>query len=345
MVHGVDVVIITALPKERDAVLRRLSSPRRESTRDRVFYHSVLKADDGSDKSVILLPLSAMGNTSAAVAATQAIDVWNPAAIVLTGIAGGIKLRVKGSLGDVIVAEQIVAYEPGKLTPGGLRPRPDVYRTGQRMLTMARDFSDTDWQQSIDEARPAGDEEVPQTHFGVVASGEKVIADADFIGDLVKYWDRALAVEMEAVGVARATYERGAPPEFLFVKSISDWADSAKDDAWQPYAADVAAAFTCAFIKSEFFSLQRRTAQPQRSSVRELTGRHKILLCRRLGDDWHELADYFDIQASERRVFPLGRECQAIWEWLHMRGQLGALADALKFIRREDLVTVLDDMV
>ncbi|HXO42858.1 MAG TPA: hypothetical protein VN999_15525 [Thermoanaerobaculia bacterium] len=37
-------------------------------------------------------------------------------------------------------------------------------------------------------------------------------------------------------------------PGTLFVKSISNWADSKKSNDWQPYAAEVAAAFVAAFL-------------------------------------------------------------------------------------------------
>jgi hypothetical protein len=89
---SVDVVIVTALEKERDAVLRYLDSPQRIESKNRVVYKFYLQHEDSnSGYWVLLLCLGGMGNVQAAIAVTQAIDVWNPAAIILTGIMGGVE--------------------------------------------------------------------------------------------------------------------------------------------------------------------------------------------------------------------------------------------------------------
>ena len=71
------------------------------------------------------------------------------------------------------------------------------------------------------------------------------------------------------------------------------------------------------------------------------TGEVKIEVCRRLLADWQDLADYFDIPADQRRSFTRGREPQGVWEWLEARSRLPALAEALAYIGRVDLVEVL----
>ena len=69
------------------------------------------------------------------------------------------------------------------------------------------------------------------------------------------------------------------------------------------------------------------------------TGRHKRAFARRLGDDWQDLADYFDIPVDQRQRFTPGREPQGVWEWLEARGRLEEeLLEALRDIDREDIV-------
>ena len=153
MPEGAHVVIVTALALERDAVLRRLPDPLRIVTKNRVFYHAEISAKNGQIYRVVLLSLTGMGNVSAAVATTQAIDVWNPDAIVLTGITGAVKDKDKRSLGDLIIAEQVVAYEPGKHTKSGLQRRFEVYRPTHELLLVARELSTT-WTSSIVVPRP-----------------------------------------------------------------------------------------------------------------------------------------------------------------------------------------------
>jgi energy-coupling factor transporter ATP-binding protein EcfA2 len=68
------------------------------------------------------------------------------------------------------------------------------------------------------------------------------------------------------------------------------------------------------------------------------TGRQKLAFARRLGDNWQDLADYFDIPTDQRHSFAPGREPQGVWEWLEMRQRLPELLDALCYIDRADIV-------
>ena len=72
-------------------------------------------------------------------------------------------------------------------------------------------------------------------HFGVVASGNQVIKDGlERLGILAAH-PEVLAIEMEAAGLMNVF---GCST----VRGICDYADSHKNDGWQPYAAAAAAA-------------------------------------------------------------------------------------------------------
>ncbi|NEP43357.1 MAG: hypothetical protein F6K35_30685 [Okeania sp. SIO2H7] len=92
-------------------------------------------------------------------------------------------------------------------------------------------------------------------HFGVVASGEKVVADTSTIPELQGTWNKLIGVEMESFGVASAVDRLNSAPGMLMVKGICDWADSSKNDDWQAYAADVAAAYVINFLKCNSIGL------------------------------------------------------------------------------------------
>jgi hypothetical protein len=68
------------------------------------------------------------------------------------------------------------------------------------------------------------------------------------------------------------------------------------------------------------------------------TGRQKLAFARRLGDNWQDLADYFDMPVEQRHSFAPGREPQGVWEWLAARQRLPELLDALRYIDRTDIV-------
>jgi nucleoside phosphorylase len=72
------------------------------------------------------------------------------------------------------------------------------------------------------------------------------------------------AIEMEASGIANATWNREVG--YLVVRGICDYCDSHKNDDWQQYAAVVAAAYTRALIESmpkNFFNSRAVLLKPR----------------------------------------------------------------------------------
>ena len=113
-----DVLLITALPIERDAVIKFLESPQEQTFKGRIHHRGRIGPYD-----VIVLPMFGVGNVRAAAAVTDAIAVWNPAQIILVGIAGGVAKGDERSLGDVLVGEHVVDYELAKDKPDGMQRR------------------------------------------------------------------------------------------------------------------------------------------------------------------------------------------------------------------------------
>lgn len=75
----------------------------------------------------------------------------------------------------------------------------------------------------------------PLIHYGLIASGNKVIKDAETRDRLgVKY--NILCFEMEAAGIMNAVPS-------LVIRGICDYADSHKNELWQEYACATAAAY------------------------------------------------------------------------------------------------------
>ncbi|WP_333317464.1 phosphorylase family protein [Microcoleus sp. D3_18a_C4] len=344
-----DVVIVTALEKERDAVLRYLDSPEKVSSKNRTVHKAYLQHENSeTGYQVVVLCLGAMGNVQSAIAVTQAIDIWNPAAIVLTGIMGGVE-HSERSLGDLIVAEQIVSYESGKVKDTGTETRFQVQLPTYKMIEKARHFPDEKWvrdRRTIPRPDGQSGRGIPQVHFEVVASGEKVIADTITVPKLQSYWNKLAGVEMEGFGTALAVYQADSAPAMLMVKGICDWANPNKNNEWQVYAADVAAAYVVNFLKSKPIEcLGKSRVQPKvipTKVVSNLSGPVKFQLCQRLGDSWSDLADYLEIPEYHRRRFTKGRECQDVLEWLRERDRLHTLTGALEFINRPDLINILE---
>lgn len=348
MNEQVDVVIITALEKERNAVLRHVESSEEVKSKNRIYHKAkILHERKNTSYKIVVLSLFSMGNVEAAIATTQAIDVWNPSYIILTGIAGGIQEEHKRFLGDLVVGEQIVGYELGRITDSGIQPRHNVIRPASLLLDAAKNLEPEKWILGAKVERPDGSTGriIPKVHFGVVASGEKVIASNDFTEELKKSWSKLIGIEMESYGTAMAAYKAETVPGMIMIKGVCDWSNSSKNDDWQEYAADIAATYVIALLKSAPFESKTKI-QPVRINtvIHEFkySGRVKLQLCRRLRGNWRDLADYFDIPLYERDRFNQGDEPRCIWEWLEIRHKIDGLKDALEYIDRSDLTDILD---
>jgi nucleoside phosphorylase len=252
----VDFLIITALPEERDAVLDLLAPHQKvQRTGSPTYYRATIPgyAQD-SVYAVAVTMLTQMGNVEAAQHTTQAIQDLAPDYILMVGIAGGVKQAVR--LGDVIVAEQVLYYEPGKVTPSGTQPRPDSRPVDHQLLERAKNYTDLSWREMIHLARPkargkaVAAQSVPQVHFGPIAVGEAVVTDPEVVRTLRSLHSKIIGIEMESFGVALAAANSLDRPRFLAVRGVSDYADPKKDDRWRVYAAQAAAAFTIGFLRS-----------------------------------------------------------------------------------------------
>jgi nucleoside phosphorylase len=346
--NQIDFVVLFALSKELDAFLRLLKEYTTEEAGNLKFHRAEIKLHDGQRYRLIVFALSRMGNYEAAAATTRAINVWNPRFILLGGITGGVK-RTGYELGDVIVADAIVGYEPGKQKDDGLHRRLHFLRPAGELIDAARNLEPADWALRAREERPDGsDRTIPKVHFGAVVSGEKVIASKPWFDELAKDVHAAseatkiAGVEMEGYGTALAAFNAATAPGMLMAKAICDWADSSKNDGWQAYAAAVSAAFLIALLrKRPVAPAVEKKEQAERRDEKPYSSKSKLGLCRHMNHEWEDLADYYDIPLSERRVFRPGRECQDLWNWLEVRRKLGSLPDGLKEIGREDLIQEL----
>ncbi len=250
----VDFAIITALPKEAQAIVSRLEKPevRRFEDKDIRTYHygAIPIRNTDQEYRVVVVLLPGMGNVSAANAVTDTITHWQPRFVLMVGIAGGIP-QDDLDLGDVVVADQIVGYEYGKITEKGIKPRDRVYPASALLLDRIHNFWDTGWAQQVNVPRPENAARLVSKLFvGPIASGNKVVASTKFRQQLIKHWPKLVGLEMEGEGVFAAAFDRPQIPATLVIRGICDMADERKSDDWQEYAANAAAAFAISFIKS-----------------------------------------------------------------------------------------------
>ncbi|MGW7454231.1 5'-methylthioadenosine/S-adenosylhomocysteine nucleosidase family protein [Streptomyces sp. NPDC054787] len=232
------VVILTALNLEYQSVRQRLADLQvHRHERGTRFEVGTVRGTSCR----VALGLTNKGNHSAAVIAERAIQEFSPVAVLFVGVAGALWDATR--LGDVVVASHVYAYHGGTSEDDGLKARPRAWEAPHGISQLASHLARLD-----DWADPTpGHEDRPQVRFGAIAAGEivqnsKISAEAKWIR---QHYNDALAIEMEAAGVAQAGHLSGAP--VAIVRGISDRADgtknSSEDRNWQPRAAANAAAF------------------------------------------------------------------------------------------------------
>jgi 5'-methylthioadenosine/S-adenosylhomocysteine nucleosidase len=259
----IDFLLVTALPEERDALLRKLPAYAKVAARKddvHVYFRADLPLGTGGKAyRLVVLPLLGMGRVNAATATVDALKRWRPRHVVLVGIAGGIAERgVK--VGDLLVSEQVVDYELQKLTDKGVQVRWSVHKASRRLYAAALNMIGDAWTRQVEVSHPSEGHQ-PRLHFGPIASGDKVIASSSVLAEYRNVWPALIGVEMEAAGVASACFSAARPPEFFMVRGVSDLADPHKDSAEvahaRPYACDVAATYVLELLRGRPIPLLR----------------------------------------------------------------------------------------
>jgi nucleoside phosphorylase len=99
----VDFLIVTALPEERDAILRLLEDYQQvQIDSSLVCYQSSLQAaNQESPYSLAITQFSQMGNVEAGIHTARSIEALDPGYVLMVGIAAGVK-RNQVALGEVL---------------------------------------------------------------------------------------------------------------------------------------------------------------------------------------------------------------------------------------------------
>jgi nucleoside phosphorylase/CheY-like chemotaxis protein len=251
-----DVAIVTALSDELNGLLRQrdLNWSEHSFDGDSTIYHEGVIESERGRMRVVTATAGRMGMAATASLASKIIDLYRPSWIGMAGITGGIRGRVQ--LGDVLVADPSWDWGSGKYevvdgqprfaaNPDQLRLSPDIRPTlmeaagNEAMLAALRS--------SFGGTRPA---HPLQCHVEAVASGASVLGD-EAVVESIKAQNRKLhGVEMEIYGLMMAAETCARPRPIAFsAKSVSDFADTTKDDDYRAYAIHVSSSFMIEFIR------------------------------------------------------------------------------------------------
>ncbi|KAF7155865.1 hypothetical protein CNMCM5623_008745 [Aspergillus felis] len=264
---------ICALSKEQTAatgMLDQIHSPLPKPSNDPNAY--TLGSIGKHNIVIACLPKGKYSTISASMVATWMVNTFPSIKVgLMVGIGGGIPPKVR--LGDVVVSTPVdqfpgvVQWDMGKAEEGGnfkrtgaLNNPPSALLTALTQLETQHEMHGSKihdylhdlgmkyprlalkytWSDALKDPlfTPEGsDRPQRRVHYGLIASGNQVVKDAEFRDRLDEsLGGNVLCVEMEAAGLMN---------DFpcVVIRGICDYADSQKNKDWQEYAAAVAAAY------------------------------------------------------------------------------------------------------
>jgi nucleoside phosphorylase len=264
-----DLAILTAIPKEREAVEAVFGPSRIKRFPDDPNVYRLIEFEvDGSKKNIVVAVLSDMGNTLSASTATDFLRSCKPKHIWMIGIAGGCPKPSDAvediRLGDVVIGRTILESDFGKLLPDGtFEVRDSPQRVSYQLTQFVKQFQsdrtgfDTGWMElrdiglneyGLDAAHyPSdvlhdADGEIVEravdarrgaspsiVHFGGIAAGDTLLKNVAQ-RDLLRDRFAIKAVEMESAGLRDAGWARAC--EVGVFRGVVDYCDEHKDDNW-----------------------------------------------------------------------------------------------------------------
>lgn len=269
-----DVAVVTVIPAELRAALLALgldrSAPVKTPGGTNVFHGAVRSERMGRDLSIVVSCIGTAGTTNAAAATAALIAEFAPRVVLLMGIAAGIRGKVR--IGDVVLSERVVAYEPAALvrSASGVSVQQSRAESDRVPYSILQDVvayrAEPDRLMTLFAKAggviptPASEDKEQQGAFrehvasavaprlGTIASGEKLLRDPTKLkGIRDKVHGKVDTGDMEAAGLVDACRQANVP--WLVVRGISDFGDELKDDRFHDFAARAAAAVLVDFVE------------------------------------------------------------------------------------------------
>jgi nucleoside phosphorylase len=171
------------------------------------------------------------GTCGSQVVVRKGIEVLNPYAVIMVGIAFGTD-EEKQNIGDILVSKQLLLYESQRIGESGTCNRGERSHASPLLISWLS-HADADWNEA--------NGRVTQ---GLILTGEKLIDNVGYRNSLIQFAPEAIGGEMEGAGLYVACQDKET--NWVLIKAICDFADGNKGenkDKHQELAAHNAARF------------------------------------------------------------------------------------------------------
>ena len=265
-----EVVILTAVNTERDMVLRRMKplpeQPRiaKVAAGADTFYVGLL----GRHQTVLVMSdPGAIGRGASILTTFEAIQRWNPKAVIAVGFAFGMDPD-KQSIADILISRTVTSYEPQRVQDDRWIPRGSTVEAGQHLVNRFVNVHAWEFR------RPDGS--IVRAKPGQILSGEKLVDSLNFRDSLLEKYPEGLGGEMEGAGLFAAADR--AKVEWIIVKGICDWGDGNKHKKYQALAAAAAVSLVEHVLSEEgILSDLRRPRENAQTSASQPPGPRNVI--------------------------------------------------------------------
>ena len=258
--YNYDVAIITAVEIEFTA-LKELSTKWQKVVVHgdaSPYYETEFKGKSKTFR-VVIACARQMGMNASSTLSMKMIYNFRPRYLFMTGIAASIKSSDTHGFGDIFVIDESWDGGAGKITEENgmsiFQQTANNHRADQDLTEKIRSIKDDKPKLRLIKDK-WGSRVAPNTelsiHIGSVASVAGVIENSAVIDELKRKDRKLLGIEMEVYGMYYSANNCSNPkPKVMALKSVSDFANTTKNDQYQPYASFTSAQVLYEFIINE----------------------------------------------------------------------------------------------
>ncbi|WP_111976796.1 5'-methylthioadenosine/S-adenosylhomocysteine nucleosidase [Algibacillus agarilyticus] len=214
------IAIIGAMQQEIDILRSQMTDCREEQHGPVTLYTGFLVEQK------IVLVLSGVGKTAAAMSTTIVIDRFKPKFVINTGSAGGFAQEL--NIGDLVISSE-VRHHDVDLTAFGFEIGqgfgfPAAFHADKKLVELAK--------------LAASEQSALQYKIGLICSGDSFMACPDRVSKAREQFPDMIAVEMEAAPIAQVCQQFGTP--FVVIRALSDIAGKTSHQSFDQFLAQAA---------------------------------------------------------------------------------------------------------
>ena len=243
-----DMAIITAVGDESKQLLNLIVDKKEiHKENDPTIYIEGFLEKGNKRVSVVCVQQEQMGMVSCAVLVSKLIGIFNPKYAVMVGIAAARK--GVGNFGDILAATDVLDYTSGKMKGNSeefiFEPDPKY----MPVSTAIKNYLQLDYTKILSEIEEGWAARKPDSRLklilGPLACGTAVVENEDVLESyIVPHNRKVIGLDMESYGFMYAVNSSyNCNTKGIILKSISDFANSDKDDSYHSYAAYTSAKF------------------------------------------------------------------------------------------------------